>query len=204
MNARRLLLLLTLVLTARLAFAQYPLLPQNQQPYINGTVGEERGGRNRYHYGLDMASPNGTPVYSIEAGTYNAVNGALAVGHYAYVHVINHPPAWVDEVTPVEANQFIGEVTAQHVHLQQSTGDLTNISECSVYRLMERLKDQGFPIAYDKQTRTYYYTDAVIWKVEFVIGDEKLLNIQGGERNFDFFRKLSIFDRKRLELCTAS
>ncbi len=30
MNARRLLLLLTLVLTARLAFAQYPLLPQNQ------------------------------------------------------------------------------------------------------------------------------------------------------------------------------
>jgi len=128
MNARRLLLLLTLVLTARLAFAQYPLLPQNQQHYINGTVGEERGGRNRYHYGLDMASPNGTPVYSIEAGTYNAVNGAVAVGHYAYVHVINHPPAWVDEVTPVEANQFIGEVTAQHVHLQQSTGDLTNIT----------------------------------------------------------------------------
>ena len=69
---------------------------------------------------------------------------------------------------------------------------------------MERLKDQGLPIAYDKQTRTYYYTEAVIWKVEFVVGDEKLLNIQGGEKCFDFFRKLSIFDRKRLDLCTAS
>lgn len=86
----------------------------------------------------------------------------------------------------------------------KALGDLLNISECSVYRLMERLKDQGLPIAYDKQTRTYYYTDAVIWKVEFVVGDEKLLNIQGGERNFDFFRKLSIFDRDGPDLCSAS
>ncbi len=86
----------------------------------------------------------------------------------------------------------------------KALGALLDISECSVYRLMERLKDQGFPIAYDKQTRTYYYTEAVIWKVEFVVGDEKLLKIQGGEINSDFFRKLSIFDRNDNDLCNAS
>ena len=93
MNAKRLLLLLTFALIAQFAFAQYPLLPQDQQHYINGTVGEERGElpRTRYHYGLDLATTNGTLVYSIEAGTYNEVNGAVAIKHYAYVHVINCP-----------------------------------------------------------------------------------------------------------------
>ena len=112
MNAKRLLLLSTFALTARLSFAQYPLLPQNQQHYINGTIGEERGGRTRYHYGLDMATANGTLVYSIETGTFNAVNGAVAIGHYAYVHTVNHPSNFVDGVTQVPANAHIGSVTS--------------------------------------------------------------------------------------------
>ncbi len=70
-------------------FAQYPLLPQNQQHYINGFIGEERGGRQRYHYGLDMATPDGTDVYSIDQGIFNQVAGFCAIGNYAYVHVIN-------------------------------------------------------------------------------------------------------------------
>jgi hypothetical protein len=40
MKAKRLLLILTFALTASLAFAQYPLLPQNQQHRIGGTIGE--------------------------------------------------------------------------------------------------------------------------------------------------------------------
>jgi hypothetical protein len=82
-------------------------------------------------------------------------------------------------------------------------GGLLGISECSVYRMIERLRDMGLPIAYDKQAHTYYYKAPVKWKVEFVVGDEKLLTIQGGEKNFDLFRKLSIFDRSRLDLCDA-
>lgn len=128
MNCPRNISLFMLALTAQIAAAQYPLLPQDQQHYINGTIGEERAGRNRYHYGLDMAAPNGTAVYSIESGIYNWVSGSVTIGHYAYVHVVNHPSDWIDGQTYVEANEFIGVVTQGHVHLQQSTDDLTNIT----------------------------------------------------------------------------
>lgn len=130
MKAIRLLLLPTLALMAQFGFAQYPLLPQNQQHTIGGTIGEERGltPRTRYHYGLDMFTPNGTLVYSIGTGTYNEVNGAVAIGNYGYVHTINHPPNFVDGITQVPANAHIGSVTQGHVHLQQSPGDLTNIT----------------------------------------------------------------------------
>ena len=42
MKTKRLILLFMFALMARLVFAQYPLLPQNQQHYINGTIGEGR------------------------------------------------------------------------------------------------------------------------------------------------------------------
>jgi len=127
MNTKKLLLPLIFDLMTGLVFAQYPLLPQDQQHEIGGTVGEERGlaPRTRYHYGLDMFRVNGTPVYSIEAGILRRVGAAVAIGHYGYVHVVNCPfqnGDWVD------ANTLIGEVTAGHVHLQQSTDVLANIN----------------------------------------------------------------------------
>lgn len=57
-----------------------------------------------------------------------------------------------------------------------------DISECSVYRLIERLKDMGLPIMYDKTAQTYCYIDAVHWNVEFVVGAEKLLSMRGGNK----------------------
>ncbi len=78
------------------------------------------------------------------------------------------------------------------------------ISEPSVYRLMERLKEQGFPIAYDKQEHTYYYMEPVKWSAEFLVGAEKLLSIRGGEKKSDIFSALSIFDRDGFDLCTTS
>lgn len=39
MNNTQNLLLSVLMLTAQIVFAQYPLAPQDQQHYINGTVG---------------------------------------------------------------------------------------------------------------------------------------------------------------------
>lgn len=56
------------------------------------------------------------------------------------------------------------------------------ISECSVYRLLDDLKSQGFPITYDKSAQTYYYTNTVHVMMEVVIGDEKLLSIRVGEK----------------------
>lgn len=61
----------------------------------------------------------------------------------------------------------------------------------------------GFPILYDKQAQTYYYTEPVQWNVEFVVGAEKLLSLKGGEKNFDHFSKLSFFDRDGLDLCNT-
>jgi hypothetical protein len=81
---------------------------------------------------------------------------------------------------------------------------LLNISECSVYRLIENLREHGFPVAYDKTTRTYYYTAEVRWNVEFLVGGEKLLAIKGGENIFQKNAQLSISDRMLPELCTAS
>jgi hypothetical protein len=129
MNLIKILSLIILVLVSQYTFSQYPLLPQNQQHSISGTIGEERGGRSRYHYGLDLDADNGTIVYSIEAGTCNITGSSgVAIGHYAYAHVTNHPSTWIDEVTWVPANTRIGSVIQGHVHLQQSTGDLTNIT----------------------------------------------------------------------------
>lgn len=127
MNNTQNLLLSVLMLTAQIVFAQYPLDPQDQQHYINGTVGEERQGRQRYHYGLDMAAPDGTAVYSIEAGIIRRFGAGVAIGHYGYVHVVNCP---YDNGDMVLANVLIGYIQngQRHVHLQQSTNDLAAIT----------------------------------------------------------------------------
>ncbi|MEO0273024.1 MAG: T9SS type A sorting domain-containing protein [candidate division WOR-3 bacterium] len=120
---------LFLVMPTEFLLGQYPLYPQDRQHYINGSVGEERGVRRRYHYGVDMAAPNGTEVYAIEAGIFNKVgSNAVAIGRFCYVHVTDHPSSWRDGITWVESNQYIGKVIQGHVHLQESTEDLTDIT----------------------------------------------------------------------------
>jgi biotin operon repressor len=78
-----------------------------------------------------------------------------------------------------------------------------DISECSTYRLIERLKGQGFPIEYDKKAQTYYYAEPVKWQFECVVGAEKLLSIKGGEKSLNIFPKLSIFDSEERDFCNA-
>ena len=129
MNNTQILALCVLMLSAQTVFAQYPLLPQNQQQYINGTIGEERGTRNRYHYGLDMAAPVGTPVYSIEAGTLTKGGSSVAIGHYGYVHVVNCPFNNGDWVAANVLIGYVQNIRYPHVHLQQSTNDLERVRE---------------------------------------------------------------------------
>lgn len=108
------LLSLFLGMTTEFLLGQYPLYPQDGQHYINGTVGEERAVRRRYHYGVDMAAPNGMEVYAIEAGIFNQVgSNAVAIGRFCYVHVTDHPSTWRDGITWVEANQYIGKVVVK-------------------------------------------------------------------------------------------
>jgi predicted DNA-binding transcriptional regulator YafY len=55
-----------------------------------------------------------------------------------------------------------------------------NTSECTVYRLIGRLKDQGFPIAYDKENHTYFYTEFVKINMTINVGEDEILKITGG------------------------
>lgn len=55
-----------------------------------------------------------------------------------------------------------------------------NTSERKVYRLLGALREQGFPISYDKQADTYYYIEPVTLNFSIMVGSEKLLAIRGG------------------------
>jgi hypothetical protein len=69
-----------------------------------------------------------------------------------------------------------------------------NTCEREVYRLIASLREQGFPIAYDKQADTYYYMEPVVLNFSIVVGGEKLLSIQGGKKVFPtFFSPLTDF-----------
>lgn len=68
-----------------------------------------------------------------------------------------------------------------------------SVSERNVYRLIKELKCQGFPIAYDKQANTYYYSEPVRLDFSIMIGPEKLLAIRGGSLNTDFFQPASFW-----------
>ncbi len=79
---------------------------------------------------------------------------------------------------------------------QQRTGSPRDLSqkigasERKAERLIAQLRDQGFPISFDKRRNTYYYTEDVKIRFEIVIKDDALLRIQGGcQNNFQFFFK---------------
>jgi predicted DNA-binding transcriptional regulator YafY len=55
--------------------------------------------------------------------------------------------------------------------------DRLEICERDVFRLLNDLRDQGFPIAYSREDKTYYYTEIVQLKVLIKVGSEKILLI---------------------------
>lgn len=55
-------------------------------------------------------------------------------------------------------------------------------SERNVYRLIGKLREEGFPIAYDKCAESYYYDAEVYMRFDIIVGQESLLTIQN--RNF--------------------
>lgn len=73
-----------------------------------------------------------------------------------------------------------------------------------MYRLMADLRDQGFPIAYDRYADTYYYIEPVKLDVSIVVGAEKLLAIQGGKKNTNFFSQLTDLGSGGSDFCNAS
>ena len=56
-----------------------------------------------------------------------------------------------------------------------------NISERSLKRLVQQLRDQGFPIGYDTQRRTYYYQQEVKFSFQILVNGEQEFCIKGGK-----------------------
>lgn len=76
--------------------------------------------------------------------------------------------------------------------------------ERDVFRLIADLRDQGFPIAYDRQAYTYYYMEPVKLDITIMVGSEKLLTIQGGEKKINFFSPLTGFGNEGEHICRTS
>lgn len=60
-----------------------------------------------------------------------------------------------------------------------------NFSERHLYRVIEEMKILGFPIAYSKSRRTYYYEKEVWFRFEVCVVDEKTGRTTTGGKKSD-------------------
>lgn len=76
-------------------------------------------------------------------------------------------------------------------------------SKRDVYRLIGSLRDQGFPIAYDRDNGTCYYEAPVKLEISIAVDGKKLLTIQGGEKKLNFFLPVPDFGSGGAQICDA-
>lgn len=69
------------------------------------------------------------------------------------------------------------------------------VSERQLYRLIQSLKEMGFPIEYCKECQCYQYTEEVKLRVEIQIAEEAMLKIKGGQTLTSFLEPLPNFGR---------
>ena len=76
--------------------------------------------------------------------------------------------------------------------------DRLNLSERHVRRIIKDLKEEGVPIKYCKNRRTYFSTKPIFMKFEIfsIEGDEKKKIIGGEKKNIAFFKDIFQTDRK--------
>ena len=105
----------------------WPLEPFDRPHPIRGFFNDPRisGSSRAFHFGVDIAAPNGTPVYAVAGGIVHlenarAVSVAAAGVDFGYWHIV---PA-VEHLQRVARHQLLGRVAAPwlHVHFAERRG----------------------------------------------------------------------------------
>lgn len=107
----------------------WPLAPFDRSHPVRGYFNDPRisGSSRAFHFGVDIAAPNGTPVYAVAGGTVHlenprAVSVAAAGIEFGYWHIV---PA-VGHLERVSRHQLLGHIAAPwlHVHFAERRGGL--------------------------------------------------------------------------------
>jgi Peptidase family M23 len=107
----------------------WPLKPFDRQHPVRAFLDDPRGphGGVAFHFGIDIAAPDGTPVYAVEAGTVYFDNPlAIAVVAPDHTHAFGywHIVPRVHSHQFVERHQLLGVIVRGegHVHFAESWG----------------------------------------------------------------------------------
>jgi hypothetical protein len=107
----------------------WPLEPFDRAHPVRGYFNDPRisGSSRAFHFGIDIAAPNGTPVFAVAGGTVHlenprAVSVAAAGVEFGYWHIV---PA-VTHLQRVSRHQLLGHIAAPwlHVHFAERRGGL--------------------------------------------------------------------------------
>lgn len=106
----------------------WPVKPFDRQHPVRAFLNDPRigaRGSHAFHFGIDVAAPDGTPVYAVEAGTVFLSVGSLAVNAspnhtFGYWHIV---PA-VENHALVRQHELLGRIAPGwgHVHFAERVG----------------------------------------------------------------------------------
>ena len=102
------------------ALYAWPLKPFHEAHPVRGYFNDPRiSGKSRaFHFGIDIAAPNGTPVYAVRAGvvhlqggrSLSVADGDLAFGYWHVIPAVTHHQR-------VAQHQLLGHVESPWLHL---------------------------------------------------------------------------------------
>lgn len=109
----------------------WPVKPFDRQHPVRAFLDDPRIGReggSAFHFGIDVAAPDGTPVYAVEGGRLYLSHGSLAVvagPHHTFGYWHVRAAAGLREHQVVRRHQLLGTIAPGwgHVHFAERIGN---------------------------------------------------------------------------------
>jgi peptidase M23-like protein len=109
----------------------WPLRPFDRQHPVRGFLNDPRIGKHgsrAFHFGIDVAAPDGTPVYAVTGGKLYLAHGSLSVvsgphHEFGYWHIVRDSSLREHQI--VHRHQLLGTIAPGwgHVHFAERIGD---------------------------------------------------------------------------------